>query len=286
MACLWICLLSSGCTLPDASRLWHGNSAHEQVVHVDARRRPEVARRLTAKAADYLAEQDYEAAAPLLQRALQADRTYPGAHNNLGLLHMADRDLFRAALEFQEAMKFAPEDPTPQNNLGLAFETAGRMHSAIDHYQAAHDLAPTNPQFLGNLIRARLRAGEPVQALRPELQQLRFIETRPGWIRWIEEQLELVTNPNLDRGPAAPDLPQLGSAGDSTEWNEEERILYDSGPVEDSPVENRPPEPAERLIPRLPPPPAGNPVGTDAPDSIQPAETSRSTDRWQAPVRR
>ena len=34
------------------------------------------------------------------------------------------------------------------------------------------------------------------------LRYLAFIETRPDWVSWIDEQLAIHLNPTLDRGPA------------------------------------------------------------------------------------
>lgn len=196
------------------------------------KRNAPLARTLTSKAAAHLQVGQLAKAEPLLRQALAANRRYAPAHNNMGLFHFENYDLFRAALSFQEAMRLDPQSPEPQNNLGLVFEAAARPQMAIEHYQAAHDLSPTDPQFLGNLLRARLRCGEPPEALQEELRQLLFIERRPDWIEWIEEQLELVTNPDLDRGPPAPDLNDLNAQGNGSQaYNAADRIIYDSGPA-------------------------------------------------------
>lgn len=214
--------------LPGCSRI-HKRGGN--IVKVDLRRNPTLARKLNAKAAVHLQREDFGKAEPLLRRALKADRTCAPAHNNLGLLYFSRFDLFRAALSFQEAMRFNPESPEPQNNLGLTFEAAGRPQSAVEHYHAAYELSPTDPQFLGNLIRARIRADEPVDSMREELRQLLFIERRPDWIEWIEEQLELVTNPYLDRGPESPELGEIGSGTDaSSDPGNRDRVIYDGGP--------------------------------------------------------
>lgn len=205
-----------------------------------------LARTLTTKASIHLQDGQLAKAEPLLAQALKANRRYAPAHNNMGLVHFEHNDLFRAALSFQEAMRWNPQSPEPQNNLGLVFEAAARPQMALEHYQAAHELSPTDPEFLGNLIRARLRTGEPPESLQEEFRQLLFIETRPDWIDWIEDQLELVTNPNLDRGPPAPDLNNLNSQGNGSQaFNEADRIIYDSGPA--SNMLNTPPSLSQPL---------------------------------------
>lgn len=227
-------LMSVGCSLI---------SGPEDIVRLDMRRRPAAAKHLTARAATYLQEDDFVEAERLIRKALEADPQSAAAHNNMGLVHFAQNDLFHAAIEFEQASQCDPSAPAPHNNLGLTFESAGRMSSAIEHYQVAHGMAPTNPEYLGNLIRARLRAGDPPEALRPQLQELKFIERRPDWIEWIDEQLELVTNPWLDRGPETPDLPQFDSG--TNDVIDEDRVIYDSGAVSPTDVPPSPEVPAD-----------------------------------------
>lgn len=207
-----------------------------KIVKVSLGRNPALARTLTNKAAVHLQRDEIALAEPLLFKAVRADRTYAPAHNNLGLAYFENFDLFRAALSFQEAMRLAPQSPEPQNNLGLTFEAAGRPQSAIEHYQAAHDLAPTEPEFLGNLLRARLRTDETPEMMRDELRQLLFIERRPDWIDWIEDQLELVSNPYFDRGPESPELGDLTGREDREPFDESKRVIYDGGPAATQPA--------------------------------------------------
>jgi len=92
-----------------------------------------------------------------------------------------------------------PERAEPFNNLGLTFEAAGRLADAIEMYYSATELEPSNPEFLGNLMRARVMRGDRDETMRLGLKELLFVDTRPDWIGWAEDQLAL----NLDR-----DLPQ------------------------------------------------------------------------------
>ena len=253
---LGVICCGSGCT--------SFHKADRNVVRTKVRRDRPRAEKLTAKASEHIEAGENDLAAELLSKAIAADRTYSKAHNNMGLVHFASNDLFRAAMSFQEAMRFHPQCPVPLNNLGLTFESALRLDSAISYYQSAHELAPKNPEYLGNLIRARLRAGEPIQAMRPMLQQLYFVERRPEWVEWTREQLMLATNPNLDRGPDSPDLSELNDQAE-TPFDEASRILYDSGPPELSDL----------------------PAGNDIPPSPSPAPTAPSLpteDEFRSPV--
>ena len=274
---------------------------------VDLSRNTSRARTLTNKAIKHLSVGQIEHAEPLLVKAIKADRRYAPAHNNMGLVHFDNNDLFRAALSFQEAMRFDPQSPEPQNNLGLTFEAAGRTLAAIEHYQAAHELAPTDAEYLGNLVRARLRSGETAFEMRNELQQLLFIERRPDWIEWIEDQLELFTNPNLDRGPETPDLDQLTERNRRTEdFDESDRVIYDSGLADPQPSSEPPSSgsyPAAEprtMAPQMPLQPVPE-YGTPAPEipsapmgsiplrrnGVQPvANWSETAGEWAEPLRR
>jgi Flp pilus assembly protein TadD len=257
-------------TLPGCFNLHKHNG---KIVKVSLGRNPALAKTLTNKAAIHLQRDEIALAEPLLFKAVRADRTYAPAHNNLGLAYFENFDLFRAALSFQEAMRLAPQSPEPQNNLGLTFEAAGRPQSAIEHYQAAHDLAPTEPEFLGNLLRARLRTNETPEMLREELRQLLFIERRPDWIDWIEDQLELVSNPNFDRGPESPELGDLTGRGDQEPFDESKRVIYDSGPVAAQPAPmNQPYDNQYRATPA-----AAVPVQTQPPSLTVPPVMQEST---------
>lgn len=228
------------------------HKADSNVVRTKVRRNRPQARKLTEKASEHIDLGEYDAATELLAKAITSDRTYSKAHNNLGLVYFARNDLFRAAMSFQEAMRFHPQCPVPLNNLGLTFEAALRFDSAISYYQSAHELSPNNAEYLGNLVRARLRAGEPIETLRPVLQQLYLVERRPEWVEWTREQLQLTTNPNLDRGPESPDLRDLNGENDSEPFDEASRILYDSGPPEVQPLpmgEDLPPNPERNSEP-------------------------------------
>jgi hypothetical protein len=284
--------LLPGCT-PFLKRNGH-------VVKVDLSRNTALAKVMAAKAIAHLDNGNVAAAGPYLEKAIKADRRYAPAHNNMGLIRFEQNDLFKAALSFQEAMRFDPRSPEPQNNLGLTFETAGRPNVAIEHYQAAHDLAPTNPEYLGNLLRARLRSGEMPQDIREDLRQLLFIERRPEWIEWIDEQLELVTNPNLDRGPEAPDLDELTAEnGSRDDFDASDRVIYDSGP-EGMGIDNR----SQPRMPSMQPPPGSNSTYPPVPGlppqmpaaPVYPGPTGSvplrsdleppSSDPWQQPIPR
>ena len=147
---------------------------------------------------------------------------YPGsgaAFNNLGLACYELRQLPDAVRNFEAAIELLPNEPKSLNNLGLALEAGGKVFDALEYYQAASVLQPDNPIYLGNLVRAKLRLGESGLEVTTLLEDLAFIENRPEWLAWADEQLAIFNNAALDRGPA-PNLNINTSA--SGEANQEE----------------------------------------------------------------
>ena len=140
-------------------------------------------------------------AAQKFERAIAEDPNHGAAYNNLGLVYFEERKLALAAINFDMAIGLLPDHATPLNNLGMALEAGGRMPEAVEYYERARALEPDNPLYLGNLVSARIRLGETGEPLRSDLQHLAFIESRPDWLDWVDEQLALRNNPFLDRGP-------------------------------------------------------------------------------------
>ncbi len=154
-----------------------------------------------------------EQAASKFEQALAIEPNHGVAHNNLGLIYYQQRQLVAAANHFDAASALLPDDPRPVNNLGMTLEAGGRVMEAIELYDEANYLAPDNPLYLGNWLRARVRMGEQSDGLIEQLEHLAFIETRADWVSWTDEQLALVRNPALDRGPAGNTNGKSGNLG-------------------------------------------------------------------------
>ena len=108
-----------------------------------------------------------------------------------------------------------PNRAEPLNNLGLTLEAGGRLAESIEQFSSAVEMEPNNPEYLGNLIRARLKNGEHVEFLRMELQWLQFIERRPDWLEWTQDQLILgsrrgIQEPEEDEPELVPTPPPGG----------------------------------------------------------------------------
>lgn len=126
-----------------------------------------------------------------LQKALVADVTYGPAHNTLGMLYLRQRRLYLAAWEFEYAQKLMPERFEPLYNLGLVYEAADKLERAIEFYSMAFSISPRTPDVLESLARARLRNGESLANVRPLLKEVLFYDTRPVWVCWAKDRLEL-----------------------------------------------------------------------------------------------
>ena len=173
----------------------------------------------------------FQAAAEAFERAISLEYENGSAHNNLGLVYYQQRKLSDAAREFETAAQFLPDDATPWNNLGMTLEAAGRGLESVEYYQHAYELAPEKPLYLGNLVRTRIRLGENDESVIEQLKELLFIETRPDWVKWINDQLVLVMNPELDRGPAPPNLnSKLKSKVDSKKGTDDMLMFNRSRP--------------------------------------------------------
>lgn len=132
---------------------------------------------------------DLDTAEELLKDALTADVGYGPAHNNLGKVYLEQGRLYLAAWEFEYASKLMPYRPEPRNNLGLVLESVRKLDDAITQYQAAHRLEPNHPELIGNLVRAKLRRGDPPPEVRELLRELLLKDQRPEWRDWAEERL-------------------------------------------------------------------------------------------------
>ena len=239
---MMLLITASGCAL--------FKPAEEEIIRLDERHDRHRAEKMNAMGIHWIETGRPALAQHSFEKALIADETYGPAHNNLGQVHYDAGDMYLAAVEFDAAAQFMPGNPIAINNLGLALETGGKVLEALEYYHRAHELDPTNEEFLGNLVRARMRLGEWDESLIVQLRELRFVETRPEWIDWIDEQLAIRFNPYLDRGPSGPEFSSL-----------------ENGNVDETPPNDEPIPDDQQAVPDLydnpfppPVPPAGFPV--------------------------
>ncbi len=208
-----VCMLwaTSGCgTLRDAPK------THYETVQADAQHDTQTAEAEHAKAIEYLCGRGCGGACDLtkaeqhLEKALVADVTFGPAHNTLGMLYLKQRKLYLAAWEFEYANKQMPERFEPLYNLALVYESADKLDRAIEFASMAFSLAPRNSDVLETLVRARLRHGDPIDEVRPLIQEVLFYETRPAWVCWAKEQLSHAPENPAGHAPFIPPPPAPG----------------------------------------------------------------------------
>ena len=93
----------------------------------------------------YTSQEEYGEAAEAYRRAINRDRDYPWAYNNLALVVNRQGDEQQAIELYQEAIErhTAPGDASISwNNLGDVYEALGRYPDAERAYQQAIDLNP------------------------------------------------------------------------------------------------------------------------------------------------
>lgn len=170
----------------------------------------ELANQLNQQGIHYVLKEQLGKAQFKFEEAVRVDPNFGPAYNNLGLVFFHQHDFFEAARAFEAANEKWPESPEPLNNLGLVMESVARPFDAMDLYQQAYELAPTNAEYLGNWLRAKVRMELIDDELLSQLHSLLMIEKRIEWQDWAREQIALLHNPNLDRGPAKPSSDPLG----------------------------------------------------------------------------
>jgi Tfp pilus assembly protein PilF len=199
-----------------------------RTLDVDVSHDTETARRETARAlkilernADACFGDDLVRAENALQKALAADVMYGPAHNNLGRIYFQKQEFYLAAWEFEYAIKTMPDRTEPISNLGMVYEEVGKFDKAIEMYWIAYEIDPHNPEVIGNLARCSLRQGESVEQVRPLLEDLIFMDSRPEWVDWAKEQLvfsQVKASRDVDGSPLEP---ESGGPSESSQYGPE-----------------------------------------------------------------
>lgn len=178
--------------MPGCGKLWTREMSNYNTVSIDPSHDYEKAKKENEKALKFLADGKLDKAEQALQRALVADVNYGPAHNNLGQLYFNQSKYYLAAVEFDFAVKLMPDRAEPANNLGLVYEKVGKLNEAVESYEIAMRLQPNNAEIIGNLVRARLRRGDPFSDVEKLLRDLIVFDTRPEWVDWAKHQIEVV----------------------------------------------------------------------------------------------
>lgn len=140
-------------------------TATSRNVDTPERRRAEIRIEL---AAQYFQAGQAAVALDQVSQALQADPTYPDAHNLLALIYMELRENARAEAAFQQALRLAPRDPDILNNYGWFLCQTDRIDAALAQFAQAlaNPLYAQPAKSLNNSGICELRRGrdEPAKA--------------------------------------------------------------------------------------------------------------------------
>ena len=112
------------------------------------------------------------------QRTLEIFPDYAEAHNNLGNLLMNQRKYAEAEPHFREAIAGAPDMASAHNNLGSLLSRQGRIPEAIPFFTESLRLNPSYLEAYYNLGNAYLTQGRTEEAI---IQFSRALKLRPGF---------------------------------------------------------------------------------------------------------
>lgn len=126
-----VALLVMGCGSNPAKDTVGGQPIAMQEATNDAQQRAKIH---TELGRTYLREGLLNVALDEARIALDADSSYPLAHNLLGLVHMALKEDGAAEDSFQRALRLAPGDPEINNNYGWFLCQAGREQQSIRYF--------------------------------------------------------------------------------------------------------------------------------------------------------
>jgi tetratricopeptide (TPR) repeat protein len=107
----------------------------------------------------------YDAAADLLQYAIELGLDTPEVHLELGNIHMAQNDWEAAQAEYRKCLEMNPDNPVLMFNYGLVLRKTGDIENAILFYNRALSFDPTFCEPIVELAVLHLKAGRADEAL-------------------------------------------------------------------------------------------------------------------------
>jgi tetratricopeptide (TPR) repeat protein len=109
---------------------------------------------------DLLHDRRYEAALPVLDRAVGERPGDAASWNDRGIAYAHTGQLAEAMADYTKAIELSPRDPEPYLNRGNAYLAVGSYPEAIQDYTRALQVEPGYGRAYFNRGTARLRAGD------------------------------------------------------------------------------------------------------------------------------
>jgi tetratricopeptide (TPR) repeat protein len=95
------------------------------------------------------------------QKAIKADRKYPDAYNNLGVIYYVDKKYNRAVKQYRKALQLREESASFHSNLGTAYFAQKKIGDAMKEYVRAMQIDP-------DVFERKSQAGIAAQMSSPE----------------------------------------------------------------------------------------------------------------------
>jgi len=152
-------------------------------------------KRLFYLAANWLmGAQNHEQAEKLLQRALQLDKNYPAALNDLAYAYARTREFDKAFAAMERYIAVLPSEPNPQDSYAEILRMSGNFDGALEHYRAALKIDPDfvssqsgladTYALMGNQAQARVEYDKAIQQAHTDADRVDYsLQRAMTWAR-------------------------------------------------------------------------------------------------------
>jgi tetratricopeptide (TPR) repeat protein len=141
-----------------------------------------------------MAENGYEQAQKMLERARAIDKKYPAALNDLAYCYARNREFDKAFTAMERYVALLPKEPNPQDSYAEILRMAGNFDAALKHYRTALKI---DPDFVysqlgladtyalkGDQARARVEYDKAIQEAKNEADRLDYsLQKAMTWAR-------------------------------------------------------------------------------------------------------
>lgn len=126
---------------------------------------------------------EWEEAKALYLKAVELDRDFCDAWDNLGLMYRTQGDIEHAIDCYRRSVAILPENPAAHMNLGVAYQLEGRFSDAMAEYEYLIEIAPDSSDGYYGLGQVLAQTDRCDAALAPleEAERIRLAEGSP-WL--------------------------------------------------------------------------------------------------------